>query len=227
MRQNAYWYRRGSQEMNWLLPFSIMERSIEYYNRNAEQFLRDTADLDMEALYEPFLALVPNGGHILDAGCGSGRDAKAFLDREYRVTAIDASEAMVAAASVRTGLPVYCMRFNDISFVNEFHGIWASASLLHVPKSEILSVIQKLAGALKQEGAWYMSFKLGEREEVRNGRLFNCYTEATLRQLLVEIPSLCVHAIWTGNDIRADRRDDRWINALVQKRDEVTSLPES
>jgi ubiquinone/menaquinone biosynthesis C-methylase UbiE len=60
----------------------------------------------MDALYEPFLSRVRPGGHVLDAGCGSGRDALAFLRRGYHVTAIDASPAMAGLASSVIGLPV-------------------------------------------------------------------------------------------------------------------------
>jgi SAM-dependent methyltransferase len=70
-----------------------------YYEQNAEQFFADTIAVDMSALYARFLASIPAGGSILDAGCGSGRDAKAFALRGYRVAAPAQSHRGVRARS--------------------------------------------------------------------------------------------------------------------------------
>jgi SAM-dependent methyltransferase len=66
-----------------------VERTLDYYDSHAEEFLERTATVSIEHLYEPFLALVPQGGRILDAGCGSGRDAAEFARRGYEVVAFD------------------------------------------------------------------------------------------------------------------------------------------
>lgn len=198
--------------------FDSMDSSIAYYDQNAKAFLEGTANLDMQALYGPFLSHVPRGGHILDAGCGSGRDARAFLDQGYKVTAFDASKDMVTAATTRTRQPVLQLRFAEMAFNEEFDGIWACASLLHVPRSEIASVFERFAVALKPRGVWYMSFRLGEGEEIRSGRLFNCYTEVSLAKQLSQIVLLTITRFWNTNDVRADGRDDLWINAIVQRK---------
>jgi 2-polyprenyl-3-methyl-5-hydroxy-6-metoxy-1,4-benzoquinol methylase len=139
------------------------EDTIGYYDRNAVRFAADTADLDMSALYERFLQHLPPGGRILDAGCGVGRDALAFAERGYSVTAFDASAEMVRLARERVGsrAEVLHMRFEDVASQEEFDGIWACASLLHVPAADFPSVAARLAWALRPRGAWYMSFKLG------------------------------------------------------------------
>lgn len=76
---------------------------FDYYNQRSQSFFDQTVDINMKELYEPFLKLLPPSTHILDAGCGSGRDTKAFLELGYTVTAIDAAEAMVALSSEFTG----------------------------------------------------------------------------------------------------------------------------
>jgi SAM-dependent methyltransferase len=86
----------------------------------------------VSALYIAFLREIPEGGAILDAGCGSGRDSLAFLRRGYRVVLIDASREMVAAATKHTGQQALFLRFDEIDFTDEFDGIWAYGSLLHV-----------------------------------------------------------------------------------------------
>lgn len=84
--------------------FFGMSQSVAYYNKNAQQFLDETLHVDMSALYDAFLPLLSENAHILDAGCGSGRDSREFLARNYRVTAFDASEKLASLASA-TRLP--------------------------------------------------------------------------------------------------------------------------
>ena len=69
--------------------------TINYYQQNADSFVASTVAVDMTSLYAPFIGAIEPNGLILDAGCGSGRDAKAFADMGYRVEAFDASPAMV------------------------------------------------------------------------------------------------------------------------------------
>ena len=135
--------------------------TLAYYDRHASRYVRETRNVDMSPLYQPFLDLLPEGGRILDAGCGSGRDSRAFLARGYDVTAIDGSPAMVAHAAEATGILVRYLRFEDIAYEDEFDGVWACASLLHVPKSRIDGVLRRLSRALKVGGILHVSFKDG------------------------------------------------------------------
>jgi DnaJ-domain-containing protein 1 len=75
---------------------------------------------------------------------------------------------MVEAAQALTWLPVSQMRFQEIEWVEEFDGIWACASLLHEPKAEMDAVWRRMIKAVKPGGVWFMSFKKGRGEEVRN-----------------------------------------------------------
>ena len=156
--------------------------TIDYYDRHAGAFAAQTADFDLEPIYQRFLRHVRPGGRILDAGCGPGRDALAFAERGYEVVAFDASEAMVQLARERVGdrVDVHCMRFQDLRWRNEFDGIWACASLLHVPTTSFTDVGGTLAMALRPGGAWYMSFKLGHGQRDVAGRLFVYHNVETL-----------------------------------------------
>jgi SAM-dependent methyltransferase len=198
-------------------PTPPFDPTVAYYDAHAAKYVQDTLGLDMASLYEPFLALVPAGGHILDVGCGSGRDALAFQQRGFRVTAIDASGQMARLATGRLGQPVAMLRVQDLNYETQFDGIWACASLLHVPSAEIDDVFARLAGALCPGGVWYMSFKLGESEEVRDGRLFNDYSEAKLRQVIERHPLLELLRVWLTEDVRLGRSGRIWVNALVRK----------
>jgi SAM-dependent methyltransferase len=191
--------------------------TVAYYDAHAEEYARDTLGLDLAALYEPFLGLVPAGGHILDVGCGSGRDTLAFLRRGFRVTAIDASAGMARLAGERIGRVVPVLRVQDLAYEDEFDGVWACSSLLHVPSGEAADVFGRLARALRPGGAWYMSFKPGEAEEVRGGRLFTDYTEARLRQVVAGNPLLALLRVWQTEDVRPGQKGRTWVNALVRK----------
>src|SRR4051812_14829042 len=94
-----------------------MTPSSDYYDVHADEFVRDTLTVDMGELYRPFLQQVPVGGRILDAGCGSGRDTRAFSVLGYSVVAADASPKMVEAARALTGLPVLHRRFQEIEWL--------------------------------------------------------------------------------------------------------------
>jgi len=194
-----------------------MTNSIAYYDNNAHLFIDGTVDVDMSELYSRFLQHVPSGGHILDAGCGSGRDTKYFLDQGYQVTAIDGSKKMVAAAAELTGLAVQQLQFDDMSYQHEFDGIWACASVLHVEKIKMMETIKKLGTALKDQGTLYLSYKYGDSEEVRKGRHFSNYNEEGFIQLLTDCPQLELLEMWTTVDARPDRQDESWLNVLLRK----------
>lgn len=174
----------------------------------------DTVRLDMEELYQPFLELVPIGGQILDAGCGAGRDVQAFVTRGYCITAIDASATIVALTTQRTGVAAVQARLQDLTYQDAFYGIWACASLLHVPLGDLPNVFDRLRRALKPDGLCLMSLKCGAGERMDDGRRFVDFTTATLGDELREVAGLSVIRIWETLD-QPGRADVHWVNALV------------
>ncbi len=193
-----------------------MNETLSYYNKNAPGFVASTFTMSMSSLYERFLPKVPRGGHILDAGCGSGRDALFFHQRGYRVSAFDGSEAVTSLARQTTGLPVAHRTFAHVTEVDRYDGIWACASLLHLPEPEICDAIARLWAALKPGGAFYLSFKFGRGGRQDNGRYFFDADEETARRWLVNIPELKRSELWRTLDQRPDRRTE-WLNILVDK----------
>lgn len=191
--------------------------TIDYYNDNAEDFYRDTINLAMEGLYAPFLALIPEGGRILDAGCGSGRDSFYFISKGYDVLAFDAAPALVALSSRLLDNKVHNLSFQQIEFENEFDGIWACASLLHISRKEMDDVINRLIRALKPAGILYASFKFGDKEEEKDGRFFNYYNEVSFHSLLQGHAALSLLNSWQTEDVRESRRSEQWFNVLLKK----------
>ncbi len=195
-----------------------MTDSARYYDEHADEFYALSVGADMTALRDAFLAHLPPGTRILDAGCGSGRDSRAFLDRGFRVTALDASAAMVARASALLDQPVLHMRFADLTFDEAFDGIWACASLLHVPRAEMPTVLDRLGRALAPGGVLFASFKWGDGEVVRDGRLFTSYDEASFTRLLdAANATLPVIDLWRTEDVRPGRGGEYWLDVLLRK----------
>jgi superfamily II DNA or RNA helicase/SAM-dependent methyltransferase len=191
--------------------------TIAYYDHNADHFFTTTACVDMRAVYERFLPYIPEGGSILDAGCGSGRDAKAFHEKGYAVTAFDASAELVQRAKLNTGLNVQHLTFAGVTDELAYDGVWACASLLHVPISDIPNTLAVLWSSLKYGGAFYLSFKLGLGERVHNGRRFTDADKSQLLEWSNSLPDVDSIQTWITEDQRQDR-DDRWINAVILKR---------
>ena len=146
--------------------------TVGYYNDRAEQFFSSTLRVDMSSIYERFLDGLAPGARILDAGCGSGRDARAFADLGYCVSAFDASVELAKRASEHCGFAVDVRRFEDVNEVAQFDAIWCCASLLHVPLQDMRMVLSKLWTALKAGGRIYVSYKHGSGERLHDGRRF-------------------------------------------------------
>ena len=194
-----------------------MSQTIEYYNQNADAFYSSTVSADMSSLYVPFLACLPPEGKILDCGCGSGRDSKFFMDHGFHVSAIDASRELCARAERYIGIPVHNIAFDEITSHNEYDGIWACASLLHVEKDRLPDILRILHSALKDSGTLYASFKYGEHSGLRNGRYFTDLNEHTLKQLIDEAGVFHIYQMWITGDVRADHENEQWLNLLLKK----------
>ena len=194
----------------------VVDKTLEYYQKNADLFVEGTVSVDMHDAQMRFLRMLLPHAYILDFGCGSGRDAKAFLDQGYQVDAVDGSPELCCMASELIGKPVKQMLFDDLSVSNQYDGIWACASILHLPRRNLVDVLPKISNALKTDGVLYASFKYGSYEGMRDGRYFTDFTEESLGNLMDEVPSLLIVDTWITDDVRPER-EERWINTLVRR----------
>ncbi len=195
----------------------MINTTLNYYQQNAEAFTRNTLAADMAATRTRFVAHLSPDALILDFGCGSGRDTKAFLDAGFRVEATDGSEELCASASAYTGIPVRHALFTDLDESNRYDGIWACASILHLPKTELAEVLNRIETALKLGGILYASFKYGTFEGMRNGRYFSDFTEESLKAFWRPATSLQIFDLWITKDVRPDRGEEQWINLLARR----------
>jgi SAM-dependent methyltransferase len=154
---------------------------------------------------------------VLDAGCGSGRDAKAFVDLGFDVIAFDASTEMVARAARHAGCPVLHMTFDEMGWSEEFDGIWASASLLHVPRTSLVATVRRCCQALRPTGVFYASFKYGDTERTKDGRRFTDMTETTFQEIVGLAGGLQVLEMWRTGDVRPGRQDEMWLSTLTRR----------
>ncbi len=107
--------------------------------------------------------------------------------------------------------------FADVDEVASYDGIWACASLLHLPFCEIPDALGRLWSALKPGGVLYLSFKEGQGEREKDGRHFTDLDEKTLRDLLRNLNYVGTLEIWRTSDQRPER-SDIWLNALVHRK---------
>lgn len=191
--------------------------SNEFYNLNAQAFFDSTVEVDMENIYKRFLPRIVPGTLIIDAGCGSGRDSLYFKRNGYTVDAFDASEELAKKASELIQQQVKISTFDTYRNPIQAHGIWCCASLLHVPKANLQSSIKNLEKHLVDSGYMYVSFKYGDSERTQNGREFTDMNEASLQQLLLELPALEIEELWITGDNRPGRENEKWLNAILKK----------
>ncbi|MFA6013228.1 MAG: class I SAM-dependent methyltransferase [Desulfobacteraceae bacterium] len=140
-----------------------------------------------------FLSGIKPGGKILDLGCGPGNDAKRFADLGYEVLAVDGAPGMVDLAR-KKGLRGKVMKYSEIESLGEFFdGIWASYALLHIPKADMVGVLNKIKKVLNPGGIFYASFREGEGEDMRKddrykgGRYFAYYSKNELQGIFEQV----------------------------------------
>lgn len=198
---------------------ATMTKTLNYYNQCAEAYNETTLNIEFDSKREMLLKYLQPNAHILDLGCGSGRDSKGFLQKGYKVTAVDGSKELCKIASKNIGQDVICQLFNELDAVNEFDGVWACASLLHLPTNELKQTLKRVEKALKKDGYFYASFKYGDFEGERDGRYFNDFTEVSFSTLLKEFPNLELQEVEVTTDVIPGRENVSWLNVIIKKID--------
>lgn len=193
--------------------------TLDYYNKNSEEYFNSTLNVDMTNTYKPFLKLVPKDGKILDLGCGSGRDSMNFMKLGYEVTAVDGSKELAKKASVLLGKEVILSTFEELELKEKFHGIWACASLLHIKREDLKTVLNNLYNNLDDNGVFYMSFKYGEKEYVDDkNRYFNCFTDESIIGFINENTKFNILDLYITEDKLGRVNEVKWVNLICNKK---------
>ena len=206
------------------------QMTLEYYNHHAQSFIEQTLNVKMLPLYQRFVAKLPDAKqslschstpHLLDLGCGSGRDALYFAHLGFKVTAIDGSHQMINMAKAlhqQNNIDWQCYSFAEVTAAYQacsFSGIWACASLLHVPFNQLATLIEQLLSLLIADGVFYASFKHGDAEHVKDGRFFCDMNEKRWQDIIDNINQNIKYETWITLDNRPDNTTE-WFNVLMQ-----------
>lgn len=192
-----------------------MNSTIDYYNRNAETYFDRTADVDFEDTYKRFLQYVPDGGRIMDLGCGSGRDVKWFCEHGYNACGLDASEELATKARDQYGITVDTGLIEEWIAEEPYDGVWCCASLMHIDEEGCRLFFDNLQRNLKTGGALYVSVKSGIKTGTdESGRYFRNFSEEDIPEMADGTANLEIKELWYTDDSLA-RTDFRWLNLIV------------
>ena len=192
-------------------------KTLNYYDEKTQEFIESTVNVDFKETQDKFLKLLAPKAHILDFGCGSGRDTKYFLEQGFQVTAIDGSAELCKFASALTGIEVKQMFFQELSEIETYDGIWVCSSILHLPYAELKDVFLKMVKAVENGGVIYTSFKYGNFEGYRNERYFTDMDEASFAEFIKDFPEIEVEELWVTGDVRPGRSSEKWLNLILRK----------
>lgn len=152
--------------------------TLGHYNEHAERFWQGTRDHDVTQNRDALLQSLDGPGpfRILDFGCGPGRDLKTFRDLGHEAIGLDGAKRFVELAREYSGGEVWCQDFLKLDLPQEsFDGVFANASLFHVPSQELPRVLRELWTTLKTGGVLFSSNPRGDNKEGWNGGRYGCY----------------------------------------------------
>jgi len=169
---------------------AITERTVEHYDRLAESFWHGTRGHDVTQNIEALLGQIEGEPPftILDFGCGPGRDLKAFVDRGHIAIGLEGSQRFAEMARAFSGCEVWQQDFLRLALpAARFDGVFANASLFHVPTQELPRVLRELRGTLKPRGVLFSSNPRGNNDEGWNQARYGAFWDAeTWRRYVTE-----------------------------------------
>lgn len=204
-----------------------VKKTIAVYDAMAQKYAKKLDDFAPLPEQERFISLLPPRARILDVGCGPGRDADYFATKGFRVTGVDLSEKLLEIARARVPqATLYKQDFQRLRFPKQqFDGIWACASLLHLKRREVPMVLRKFFRLLKSGGTLFIMVKEGSgeadvSEELSShlSRHFTYFQQEELKDLVRDAGFEVVEQYtYNEKDRRPDHRDLWWISCFAGK----------
>jgi SAM-dependent methyltransferase len=194
------------------------QATLAFYAAEAAAYAARSDGLGVSKSLAAFLAQLPKGAAVLDLGCGTGRDTSALIEAGMKVTAIDGSPEMAEQAERRIGIPVRVALFEDLDDIDAFDGIWANASLLHVPRTGLPDVLKRVYRALKPNAVLHANFKSGGKDgRDKLGRYYNYLNAGEVTDLLHDAGSWQSIDISQGRSTGYDGTESGWVQVLARK----------
>lgn len=191
---------------------------MNYYSKHALDYIKNTINADMKDYYSVFLSYISSSSKILDIGFGSGRDSLYFSSLGYDVTSLDPVEGFCVYGRQLGLNNVVLGSIEEITYLEEFDGLWASASLLHIKSNNLISVFNKCYDALKDNGVMFVSFKYGDFEGMVNERYFTYLNEKSFNSI-INNTKFRSDKLWVNESDKLNR-DIKWLNAILIKEKE-------
>ncbi|MES2127148.1 MAG: class I SAM-dependent methyltransferase [Pseudomonadota bacterium] len=189
---------------------AITQKTLEHYERSAQQFFEGTIAHDVSQNIGALLGAIegPAPFTILDLGCGPGRDLKTFSALGHRAIGVDGAAQFVAMARDYSGCEVWRQDFVDLDLPAAlFDGVFANASLFHVPSAALPGVLVRLRAALKPGGVLFSSNPRGQNEEGWNGPRYGSYYDLeTWWKLMEEAGFTHVHHYYRPPGLPRDQQ---------------------
>jgi SAM-dependent methyltransferase len=157
---------------------ALTARTLGHYDANAESFEEGTRTHDVSQNYAALLGAIeaPPPFVLLDFGCGPGRDLAYLRSRGHEAVGLDGSARFAQMARAATGCEVLHQDFLSLSLpAARFHGVFANASLFHVPIQELPRVLRQLSSALRPRGVLFSSNPRGEDTEGFSGERYGAF----------------------------------------------------
>ena len=169
----------------------MSEITIGHYDRVADDYWYGTRNHDVSQNYEAFLEAIEGKPpyDILDLGCGPGRDLQYFKSLGHAVIGLDGSEALVSMARSNSGCEVLQQNFLAMNLPERhFDGVFANASLFHVPSQELPRILLEVSTTLKSRGVLFCSNPRGNNEEGLEGSRYSCFFDLdTWRDYVIDV----------------------------------------
>lgn len=198
----------------------VMNPTKNYYNINSKNYFDKTANVQPVNAWREFVDILPVNAHILDAGCGSGRDSNHFLSQGFKVTSMDISDEMAKLASQNISQEVLVRSFLDIDEEGIYDAVWCYASLLHLTKKELEITLQKIHQSLHKGGVLFMCFKHGNMDGITPcGRYYFDMNDARYDQLNLLSKGWIEEKVWIEPCPRKTNEDrPDWYSILLRKK---------
>lgn len=192
------------------------QKTIRFYEKEATGYAAATAVHSMKEPMDRFTKFLPSKALVLDLGCGGGRDLANFSRRGFSAIGLDASSELVKIAGRTSGCPVVVGDLLQLPFAGgTFDAVWASASLLHVRRSEIDRALDIVNDILVTGGLFFCSLKVGKGElRTEDSRFFTYFMPSEWEERLIRNGFEPVER--QADEVAAFDSGDRWMNTIAR-----------